>query len=57
MVPWKISGTLSSPSGSDAPTGPPRSIDGVDVYTFRGHKIAEYRTYYDTSRFRVPEGS
>jgi steroid delta-isomerase-like uncharacterized protein len=51
MVPWKMTGThLASfdPPGF-APTGRRIDIDGIDVYTFRAGKVAEYRAYYDNA--------
>lgn len=51
MVPWKMTGTHRGrfdPPGF-APTGRRIDVDGVDVYTFREHKIAHYVAYYDTS--------
>lgn len=50
MVPWKMTGThlgRLDPPGL-APTRRRIDVDGVDVYTFRGHKIACYVAYYDT---------
>ncbi len=49
MVPWKMTGTHTArfdPPGF-APTGRHIDIDGIDVYTFRGDKIASYQAYYD----------
>jgi len=51
MVPWKMTGTHLArfdPPGF-APTGRRIDVDGIDVYTFRGHKIAHYVAYYDNS--------
>ncbi|HTY31095.1 ester cyclase [Mycobacterium sp.] len=51
MVPWKMTGTYLhrfDPPGF-APTGRRIYVDGVDVYTFREHKIAHYVAYYDVS--------
>ncbi|MEO3760676.1 ester cyclase [Mycobacterium sp. B14F4] len=51
MVPWKMTGThlaAFDPRGF-APTGRRIDVDGVDVYTFRRHKIAHYAAYYDNS--------
>jgi steroid delta-isomerase-like uncharacterized protein len=51
IVPWKMTGTYLGQSGPPgfAPTGRRVDVDGVDVYTFRGHKIAHYVAYYDNS--------
>lgn len=51
MVPWRMTGT------NDGPIDPPgypatgRIIDvrGVDIYTFRDGRVAEYRACYDTA--------
>ncbi len=51
IVPWKMTAThlgRFDPPGF-APTGRRIDVDGVDVYTFRGHKIAHYVAYYDNS--------
>ena len=49
MVPWKMTGThihSFDPPGF-APTGRRIDIDGIDVYRFRGQKVARYEAYYD----------
>lgn len=51
MVPWKMTGTHMGrfdPPGFAA-TGRRVDVDGIDVYTFRGHKIAHYAAYYDNT--------
>ena len=51
MVPWKMTGTHLhgfDPPGF-APTGRRIDVDGIDVYTFRGQKIANYAAYYDNA--------
>jgi predicted ester cyclase len=32
-----------------APTGRRIDVQGVDVYVFRGERLAEYRAHYDTA--------
>jgi len=49
IIPWKMTGTYLNrfdPPGF-APTGRRCDVDGVDVYTFREHKVAHYVAYYD----------
>ncbi len=49
MVPWRMTGThlgLLDPSGY-SPTGRRMDVEGIDVYTFRGQKVAHYRAHYN----------
>ena len=49
IAPWKMTGTHLGPfdpPGFSA-TGRSFEIDGVDVYTFRGEKVAHYQGHYD----------
>ena len=49
MVPWRITGTHVGPVDPPgyAPTGRRIDVEGVDVYTFRGERVAHYRACYD----------
>ena len=51
MVPWRMTGTHLGRTGPPgyAPTGRRMDIEGVDVYTFRGQRVARYRACYDNA--------
>jgi predicted ester cyclase len=49
MVPWRMTGTQLGPVDPPgyAPTGRRIEVEGVDVYAFRGERVADYRACYD----------
>lgn len=51
VVPWRMTGTNLGPIDPPgyAPTGARIDVRGVDVYVFRGERLAEYRAHYDTT--------
>src|SRR3954451_23548127 len=46
---WRMRGTMSGPLDPPgfAPTGRTMEIEGVDLWTMRGGRIARYRAFYD----------
>ncbi len=50
-VPWRMTGTHLGPIDPPgyAPTGRHIDVEGVDVYTFRGDRVAHYRACYDNA--------
>jgi steroid delta-isomerase-like uncharacterized protein len=46
---WRMHGTMTGPIEPPgfAPTGKAMTVDGVDLWTMRGEKIAVYRAFYD----------
>jgi steroid delta-isomerase-like uncharacterized protein len=46
---WTMHGTMRGPAepAGFAPTGRTMRIDGVDLWTFSGPRIARYRAFYD----------
>jgi len=49
MVPWRMTGTQLGPIDPPgyAPTGRRIDVTGIDVYTFRGGRIAHYQAQWD----------
>jgi steroid delta-isomerase-like uncharacterized protein len=46
---WRMRGTMIGPLDPPgfAPTGRAMEVEGVDLWTFRGDRIARYRAFYD----------
>ena len=46
---WRMRGTMTGPIDPPgfAPTGRAMEVEGVDLWTFRGDRIARYRAFYD----------
>jgi steroid delta-isomerase-like uncharacterized protein len=46
---WRMHGTMTGPLDPPgfAPTGKSMTVDGVDLWIFRGDRIAVYRAFYD----------
>ena len=49
MVPWRMTGTHLGPVDPPgyASTGRRIDVEGIDMYTFRGERVALYRACYD----------